>query len=318
MHGPRRRPVHLVDQRLRAVEPFLGAQEAREHDFHAAAIEIAGEVEQMHLEEWCAIVEGRTPAEACHPVVHLSVDPHPYRVDPVREGGFRGKGKVGGGVAQFAAALVAMRDLGGEEPAVAQQRIGERDVPLGQGGADAAGRDRLAAFVGFRGHDGHAEAVRRACLDKKLGRAAPRATEVKVIAGDRMHDPHALAQDVLHEGFRLNGRERTGERGCDDAVKSAGGHDPCPFLRWRQTEHGPVGRENRSRMGIEGQDEGWNLASMRNGKRRVENGPVTSVHAIEIADCDHAAAQVVGKLRKIGDRGEAEGRLMCHGRGRTG
>ena len=60
------------DERLGAREALLAADPVDELDVQAAAVEVAGEVEQVDLEQRRAVVEGRAAAEARDAAVDLA------------------------------------------------------------------------------------------------------------------------------------------------------------------------------------------------------------------------------------------------------
>src|SRR5829696_5262605 len=95
--GEARILVHAGDERLGAREALLGADPVHELDVQTAAIEVAGEVEQVDLEQRRTIVEGRAAAEARDAAIDLArCDGGPDRVDAVPQPALVGEADVGG------------------------------------------------------------------------------------------------------------------------------------------------------------------------------------------------------------------------------
>src|SRR5207249_4825098 len=88
--------VHAGDQLVDAGKLHLGADPGNEHHVDGDAVEIVGNVEQVDLKQRSAVVEGRTPAEARHPVVDAPGNADPHRVDALLEPALRIKPQVGG------------------------------------------------------------------------------------------------------------------------------------------------------------------------------------------------------------------------------
>src|SRR5204863_1977802 len=112
---PRAVVIHLAYQRFDGVEFQLVPDETDEGDVEHGAIEVALEVEHEHFEQRRAVIKSRTAAEARdrvepHLVVSLAAaDPH--GIDAVLEAAILVEADIGGGVAEIAAALLAMDHL---------------------------------------------------------------------------------------------------------------------------------------------------------------------------------------------------------------
>src|SRR6476469_7006289 len=126
--------VHARYQRVDIVELQFLADKADEGDVEHRSIEIAAEIEQKNFEQRRAIVEGGAAAEAGDPVearlmlafvvavilAWPSADPH--GVNAMLEPAVVVETDVGGGIAEIAAAFLAMNHLAGDEPWSAQHR----------------------------------------------------------------------------------------------------------------------------------------------------------------------------------------------------
>src|ERR1700692_46765 len=120
------------------IELQFVADEADEGDIERCAIEIAAEVEQEHFEQRRAIIEGRAAAEARHAIEPLGTAADPHRIDAVLEAAILVEADIGGGIAEIAAAFLAMEHLAGNEPGPAQHRGGVLDLALRERHADRA------------------------------------------------------------------------------------------------------------------------------------------------------------------------------------
>src|SRR5258708_10931560 len=108
----------------------------------ALTIKTALEIEKEDFQNGRAIAEGRAGAEARHAVKPGPAAADPHRIDAVPEPAMAVEVDIGGGVAQPAAAFLAMDHLAPHEPGAAEHAGGRRDLPLRERPADPAGRDR--------------------------------------------------------------------------------------------------------------------------------------------------------------------------------
>src|SRR5450631_1650794 len=128
--GAGRVVVHLPHQRVDAVELQFLADEADEGDIECRAIEIAVEVEQEHLQQWRAVVESGTAAETGDAVETRLAAADPDRVDAVLEPAILVEPDIGGGIAEIAAAFLAMDHGSGHEPGAAEHPARLLDLSL--------------------------------------------------------------------------------------------------------------------------------------------------------------------------------------------
>src|SRR5262249_41276743 len=123
--------VHPPHEVLDAVELELGPDPVDEGDVDHLAIEIVGKIEQEYFEQDGARIEHRTPSEARDAVVAALAHADAHRVDAVLEATGRIEPQIGRGIAEAAAALVAVHDLCTDEPGIAEERIRFRNLAGG-------------------------------------------------------------------------------------------------------------------------------------------------------------------------------------------
>ena len=112
-------------------------------------------------------------------------------------------------------------------------------------------------------------------------------------------DREALDQDLPHEIFRRQRRERRVETQHDRAVEAGLGEQPQLRGLVAQAEDRLVRLEDGARMRLEGQHRG--LAPERAGapQRHVDHGAMAAVDAFEIADRHHRAPEGVLARRPV-------------------
>src|SRR5258708_623369 len=252
--GPGAVVVHLLHQRIDPVELQLVADEADEGDIERRAIEIAREIEQEHFEQWRAIVEGRAAAEARHAIeshLILSLAPSdPHRIDAVLEAAILVEANIGGGIAEIAAAFLAMDHLAGHKPRPAQHSGGVRDLPLGQRHADGAGGNRPLLDIDM-GLDVDLDAEPRRLADQQAGRADPALAEMEVIADRNAGDAEPPDQVMVNEILRRGPGAGLVAGHHHGAVQARSGQQPQLVGLVREAELGAVRAEEAARMRLE-------------------------------------------------------------------
>ncbi len=148
-------------------------------------VEIAGEIEEIGLEQFLGRIELRAHADIGRTLQLLPGGEHAAGdgIDTVFGAQIVLNGQICGGIADLAPAFVAMLDHAADREGAGQQPCGFLRVAIAQGVAHAAGRYRCA-LVHHRRHSprGHADILAQA---DELGEiAAPRLSEGKVLAGD--------------------------------------------------------------------------------------------------------------------------------------
>ena len=125
----------------------------------------------------------------------------PHRIDAVLQPAILVEADIGGGVAEVAAAFLAMDHLAGDEPGAAQHGGGIRDLSLRQRHADRAGGDRPFVDIDMGLHiDLDAKPGRFA--DQKARRADPALAEMKVVADRDAADSEPFDQIMVNEILR--------------------------------------------------------------------------------------------------------------------
>src|SRR5262249_5094756 len=143
---------HLPDQCVHVRKLQFFANETDESHIESLAVQIALEVEQEDFQERRAIVESRAAAEARDTFEALSSVADPHRIDAVLEPAIAVEPRVGGVLAEPAAALLAVDRLAGHEPRAAEHGGGVLDLALRERRADGAGGHRPLVDVDMRLH----------------------------------------------------------------------------------------------------------------------------------------------------------------------
>ena len=302
--------VHLDDQRRQRVEFELGPEPGDEGDVDTAAVEIAGIVEDEGLELGGAVVEGRPAAEAGDAVMPGAVDLHADGIDAVAQAAVARQVHVGGGIAELAAALLAMDDDAAHEPGPAEQRGGARDVATPERLAHQRRGDRLLPDGEGRHHD-HGHALGRAMGLQHFGRTRPALAEMEVVAADEARGAEPAEQQVVDEIARVDGGDVAVE-GQHEGMAQSDARQQLGLDRGRgQPEHRLLGPEDAARMRLEGQ--GRRIAAEPGGKRKrlPRQFGMAAMDAVEIADRDHGAAQ--GRGHRLGEIDHEDGRFVLGG-----
>ena len=258
-----------------------------EYDDDLFAVEVAGEVEGEDLEERLPVVEGRPAAEARDARVQLSVRGAslPRRCHggggcPRKGGYWRSESRVRGRVRR-------RNDLTDDRPAPAEEGVRHGTSP-----AEASRGSRRTTPVRPARHridDPQAETEVAAVGREGGGRAAAALAEMEVAADDDAFDLQPVDQDLVHECIGGHRRE------CRSKGMTSRPSRPtaaAPRLRRdrRQAKHGPS-FEDGARMRLEGEHQGRRHRARCRFPRRLKEGRVTEMHAVEIADRHDAPGQ---------------------------
>ena len=125
----------------------------------------------------------------------------PHRIDAVLETAILVEADIGGGVAEIAAALLAMDHLAADEPRPAQHGGGFVDLALRQRHADRAGGHRPLFDIDM-GLDVDLDAEPRPLTDQEAWRASTALAEMKIVADRNAADAEALDQVMVNEILR--------------------------------------------------------------------------------------------------------------------
>ena len=280
----------------------------QELDAHVRPVEVAGKIEQVHLEHRAAARGDRGPhAEARDGGAGGGADAvHPHRVDAGERGAVVPELHVGGGETELAPELSPMDDAPADAVRPAEQRFGRRELASGERGADRRARH---ARAGAR-HDRH---------DLDLVSAAAAETfQEREVAGALRAEPEVLADEdpARLEPFREHlldegpGLER-GKR-----PREALNMHPLDFVSREQLEFFSQGgepgrrrlrREEFPRMRFERQHATHQSAPARLADEALEHRPVPEVNAVEIAHgqrdrWQRGVGSAVGKQHEAGEQ----------------
>src|SRR5581483_9483796 len=119
-----------------------------------------------YLEQCRTIVEGRAAAIIGDAIEAPLAEADAHRIDAVPETAIPVEPDIGGGVAEIAAALVAMDDLAANEPRPPQHGCRLVDLSFGECHADGTGGNRPIIDIDMRLHV-HFDAKRWRLSDQK-------------------------------------------------------------------------------------------------------------------------------------------------------
>src|SRR6202165_3856990 len=243
--------LHLAPQRFDAVELQFFPNKGDEGDVERFSIEIALEIEQEELQQRRAIVEGRAAAEAgdaikAHLVLSLAMA-DPNRIDAMLEPAVLVEADIGGGIAEIAAAFLAMDHQTCNEPRAAEHRGGGFDLPLRERHPDRAGGDRPLLDIDVGLHiDLDAEPGR--FVDQEARRSDPALAEMKIVADRDAADPEPLDQVMVNEILRRGPGTGLVETHHDSPLKPGSGQQPQLCGLVGKPELGGVRTKKAARM----------------------------------------------------------------------
>lgn len=246
----------------------------------------------MDLEARVPAVEGRTHAEAGDRVVPdraIRLPPSgAHRVDAVRRPQpTPPRLEVGGWIAEPAAAPVALDHPTLDHVRVIQERARQGGVARLDRGADPARRADLAAP--FDPLDpAHAEAIVLAERRQGLGIAGALVAEAEVGADHHVARAEPAGEDVVDELLRRLPHQERGEREREQVLDPELGQEAR-----LDPEGGQPGRRARrgqdlARVRLEGDHAERRAQRPRLLARGPDQRAVAAVHAVEVADRDHA------------------------------
>ena len=260
---------------------------ADQRDLKVLAVDVLAEIEQHGLERRALVVEHRLAVRG-HAIEQAGAEPGPDRVDPLREGKTGGRRGIGGRKAERAPALIAAHHLAGEEPMIAEQAVGGRNVARRQRRPDARGRDVVVALIEQVEHL-DAEAVCRPGRAQKIRRSLPLKAKMEIGAYGHAPDLQRLDEEARDEIVCGDLGKILVERHDDDAVEPERLGDAGLRLARSEPEHERRRGEHVAGVRLEGEHDGRCTHRIGAGLQRREDMLMSAVQAIEIADGDHGA-----------------------------
>src|SRR6185437_5777328 len=285
-------------QRVDAGEFALGPELLDQRHAQMTAIEIAGEIEEMHLQPQIAAAEGRARAEIgdrvvpARPAVLLD-----RRADGIDAGGRSQvivQKDVGGGKADGAAALIAALDPAVDLPEAAEQR---RRLARSSGDevlADAGRGIERAAGGPYGIDDADAEAERRAALGEQRRVAAPLMAEDEIIAHHRMAEAQPADQHLVDEGLGAALGEIAIEMEREQQIDAERLDAPRLHAEGGQAKGRVLRPEDAARMRLEGEDGRGHAQAARDRTGLADDPLMAEMDAVEVALRDHRAALAGG------------------------
>ena len=190
---------------------------------------------------------------------------------------------VGGGVADLAAELIAADDAAGNRIRPPEQLCRHRHVARRQRLAHGGGRGALAGgFDGMQRFGFEAMLLAELLQQREIAGAA--GAETEIVADQHITRIQAANQDALHEFFRRQRGEGFAEA-ADMHMRDAERAQDFQLLAQRgQPRRRRIGREDFTRMRLEGQHGGQCANRGRARGQPRQHGLVTKMNAVEIAD----------------------------------
>jgi hypothetical protein len=223
--------------------------------------------------------------------------------------------QIGGGIAELAPALVAVHDLGADEPGIAEKLVGLRHPAGGERRADRAGAHRPSRVFEPR-HDVDRKAALCALRREVIGRPRAIEAEMKIKADGDAGDRKAADQNARNEVLRGKACERGVEAQHDRAAEPGRGQKPQLRALVGQPEQRLLGAKENAGMRLEGQRCRFPPEGFGARERRRDHGAVAAMHAVEIADGDDGAVERVVRGRFAADHDERLSRLRLVGHDR--
>ena len=211
---------------------------------------------------------------------------------------------IGGGIAEIAAAFLAMDHLAGNEPGAAEHRGGVVDLPFRQRHADRAGGDRPFVDIDM-GLDIDLDAEPGRLADQKARRADPALAEMKVVADRDAADAEPLDQVMVNEILRRGAGAGLVEGHHHGAGKPGAGQQPQLGGFVGQPELRGVRAEKAARMRLERHRQRRPAVGAPHPQGGGDHGAVAEMDAIEIAHRHHGPLGDRGRGRGVADNGKA-------------
>ncbi|MCY1294056.1 hypothetical protein D9M70_433370 [compost metagenome] len=253
------------------------------------AIDIASEIQQVHLEVRAAIaLDGRPHANVGNPRPALAVQLGADHEHPGERHATALELHVGGRRAELAGQFLAVQDASFDLERPPQQVLGQGEVGLGQGLAHARAADPFAGHLdGRRRFDG--EAFARSDLAEEIEITGTVAAEAEIVADFQVLDAQPLDQHRVDE---LGGAQL-----AQAAVETQAQH-PVDAFAGQQLELVAQAGQPRWR-GVRAEVFAWLRLEDHHATRHPElgralaqtrqDGLVAPVYAVEIADGGDAA-----------------------------
>ena len=222
--------------------------------------------------------------------------------------------QIGGGISELASALVAVDDLGADEPGIAEHLARLGHPSGGKCRADRSGADRPSRVLEPR-HDIDREALPGALRREKIGGARAIEAEMKIEADCDAGHGKPPDQNAGDEVVRGKTRQRLVEPQHDRAVEPGRGQEAELGALVREAEQRLVRAEDAAGMRLEGERRGRPAERPGARERCRDHGAVATMDAVEIADGDHGTIERAVRGGFPVDHGERISRLKAVGHG---
>lgn len=291
-------PMRLLDialdlraQGIERVELVLIADALDKIHFDLATVDVAIEVKQVDLEQEAVVAFKRgAVADIGNTGQRLVSQSHDLdREYAAQRGRTPQQRYIHGRETDRPATLVPMGDPAADPVTPAQTMCRTLEIA----GLQGITNPRTADAIPVTSHRGKAldtEALLHAHVAQQGEVSTTISPEAEIVADVQVLNAKLVNQGVADKLVRLDPGKRPIEANQQHPVDAATGDRLDLFTQTGQSGRCLVRAKELHRLGLEGDDRRWQPGIARTGNQRREDGLMTEVDTIEIADCGHAAA----------------------------
>ena len=218
--------VHLLYQRLGAIEFYLTAQISEHRDLDFGAIQIVVEIKHEGFQQRCAIVEGWATAKACDTIMQRAIrSAQAHRIDAMGEmAAFRWH-NIGRGIAECAPELCTFDDFSSDNPVIAKVLRRCFGITRTEQAPDDTGRKGFRSTVRLQFNDGHTEIKSFTAIFQKFRRSGSTLSKMEIVSGDDMGSARRAEHLVANEIDSFGTGEVSGEIHHQQSIETRRRHD---------------------------------------------------------------------------------------------
>ncbi len=297
-------------ERLQGGEALLFAQLVVEFHRQAPAIQITGEIQQMHFQVGAAVTgNGRAHADVGDTWPHLAVDLGTDQVDPAQRHTTTLELYVGGGRTQLPCQLLPVQYPSTNLERPAQQALGQGEVRRGQGIADLGAADAQAIQLdGLRRFDTETVALAGVLEEGEVSQAV--AAEAEVVTDFEVFDAEAIDQDGLDELVGTELAQALVEGQAQHPVDTLRSQQGNLVAQAGQSGWGGFRGKVLARLWLENHHATGHAQFYRSLTQTRQDSLVTAVNSVEVADSSNAAPMPGAKVLKASN--QLHNALLAH------
>lgn len=274
-------------------------------DAQALAVKVTVKVEQMYLQKHFVTSETRPYSDIGHSRVLGSVSGGSHGVNTTSRMDVFGKPDVRRGKTDRPPATISFDNgpLDLERPS--EHLFDGKKVASRQSLSHAGRRIGLAVRIADFMHARVVEPEIITQFEKCLRAALPTATKREVMSGHDKPGVEAAHQDTRHELPRTQRCEKAIERNDNQRIDPQRLDEVYFGATRRYAERLSVRLEDLTGMWLEREHQPRNGRGPRDSSRLSDHGPMSEVHAVEVANSDGAAAGLGRKIREMAEHAHA-------------